>query len=154
MSSSACDWAIDMSSIASARLCRKAGQSGRGLADRSRISCLDCCAFARLSRARSPTIWSFCLISNLGLALARGELVDERPRLVADGDQRIELLAQSGHQSKHDLLLAGQLFEHPGALQVFLVRARGGGGGILHLAIKRRQQGVGLLEVSRHAAPG
>ena len=58
-----------------------------------------------------------------------------------------------GHQAKHDLLLPGQLFEHAGALQVFLAGARRGRDGILHLAIERGQQGVGLLEVSRHGCP-
>ena len=88
------------------------------------------------------------------LALARGELVDERSRLVAHRDQRVELLAQPRHQAKHDLLLAGQLFEQPAAFQVFLAGGRGGGDGILHLAIEGREQGVRLVEVSRHAGPG
>ena len=34
------------------------------------------------------------------------------------------------------------------------LRARRDGDGILHLAIERREQGVGLVEVSRHGGPG
>ena len=153
MSSSACDWAIDRSSITSVRVCRSAGQSGRVAGPREDLRLGPRAAFEAVARhvAHDRVVLTDQKL-RLPLAAPARSCV-ELPALVADLDQRVELFTQARHQPEHDLLLPGQLFDERGPPHIFLPRRGRGGRGLLGLPVECRQQRAGLVEVARHGLP-
>ncbi len=129
------------------------GPVGTRLTRPSMISALVFRAFARLWRVALPMTVSFCRMyaSAWRSRAARSSIA--MPAFVADGDQRVELLAQSRHEAEHDLLLLCRAFKQRSPCEVFLPRARGCCRRLLGLTVECRQERAGLLEIPSHGLP-